>query len=57
MRPNKDFRLSKESKRVLALMKGVTDEQRNGWKKMMIQAELALKEAKLKKINIPKGDE
>jgi hypothetical protein len=57
IKPNKDFRLSKTSKRMLALMKGVTDEQRNGWKRMFIQAELAEKEAKLKKVVIPKGEE
>ena len=47
MKPNKDFRLSKESKRILALMDG---ERRGHWKKMMIDAEISEKLAKFAKI-------
>ena len=56
IKPNKDFCLSKSSKRRVALMKNVTQEQRNGWKRAFIQAELAEKAAKLAKIREPKGD-
>jgi hypothetical protein len=53
---NKDFRLSKSTKRVLATMQG---EQKGNWKKMMIEAEVAEKRAKLAKISSKtnQGDE
>ncbi len=35
---NASFKLSKTAKRMVALMKG-TQEQRNGWKRMFIDAE------------------
>ena len=54
MKPNKDFRLSKSAKRILATMTG---EKRSMWKKFYIEAELSEKEAKLKKLSIPKGEE
>lgn len=54
MKPNKDFRLSKSAKRLLATKRG---EERTLWKKFYIQAELALKSAKLAKIREPKGEE
>ena len=54
MRPNKDFKLSKSSKRVLATM---TPDKRSLWKKSFIEAELAEKFAKLAKIREPKGEE
>ena len=54
MRPNKDFKLSKSSKRVLATM---TPEKRSLWKKSFIEAELSEKYAKLAKIREPKGEE
>jgi hypothetical protein len=41
MKPGKTFKLSKTAKRMIALMKGSTAEQRNQYKNMMIQAELA----------------
>jgi hypothetical protein len=41
MKPGANFRLSKTAKRMIALMKGSTAEQRNQFKHMMIQAELA----------------
>jgi hypothetical protein len=40
MKPGKTFRLSKTTKRMMALMGG-TAENRNQYKRMMIQAELA----------------
>jgi hypothetical protein len=47
MKTTKDFRLSKESKRLLATM---TDEKRLLWKKSFIEAEIAEKMAKLAKL-------
>ena len=41
MKPGANFKLSKTAKRMIALMKGSTAEQRNQFKNMMIQAELA----------------
>jgi hypothetical protein len=40
MKPGKTFKLSKTTKRMIALMKGSTAEQRNQYKRMMIDAEL-----------------
>jgi hypothetical protein len=54
MRPNKDFKLSKSAKRVLATM---TPEKRSLWKKSYIEAELSEKYAKLAKVREPKGEE
>ena len=56
MKTNKYFRLSKSTKRVLATMQG---EQKGNWKKMMIEAEVAEKRAKLAKISSKtnQGDE
>lgn len=48
MRTNKDFKLSKSTKRILSLMRG---ESRSHWKKMMIEAEVAEKRAKLAKLS------
>jgi hypothetical protein len=56
IKPTKDFRLSKSAKRVIALMNGASTEQRNGWKRMFIQAELAEKAAKMAKIREKQGD-
>ena len=53
MKTNKDFRLSKTSKRMLAAM---PSEKRGHWKGMMIQAEVAEKNAKLAKVREPKGE-
>ena len=47
MKPNKDFKLSKQTKRILALMDG---EKRSHWKKMMIDAEVSEKNAKFAKL-------
>lgn len=49
VKTNKDFRLSKSSKRILAaLPNGV----RGHWKSMMIEAEVAEKRAKLAKLSV-----
>ena len=56
MKTNKDFRLSKNTKRILSNMRG---ESRGHWKNMMIDAELAEKRAKLAKLSSKtnQGDE
>ena len=41
VKTNSNFKLSKTTKRMLGLTKWKTDEQRNGWKRMMIDAEHA----------------
>lgn len=43
LKPNSTFKLSKETKRSLALTKWTSKEQRDAWKRSMIQAELASK--------------
>jgi hypothetical protein len=48
MKTNKDFNLSKSSKRILSNMRG---ESRGHWKKMMIEAEVAEKRAKAAKLS------
>ena len=53
MKTNKDFNLSKESKRILA---SIPTAKRGHWKGMMIQAEVAEKQAKMAKIREPKGE-
>ena len=53
MKPNKDFKLSKSSKRLLATM---TPTKRSLWKKFYIEAELSEKLAKIAKIREPKGE-
>ena len=40
MKPGKTFKLAKSYKRMIALMKGATNEQRNQFKRMMIDAQL-----------------
>lgn len=58
MKPTKDFKLSKETKRILS---GMTGDVRSFWKKMMIDAELAEKKAKMAKLkdrsNANQGEE
>ena len=54
VKPNKDFKLSKSAKRLLA---GKLGEQRGMWKKLYIQAEMAEKQAKLAKVREPRGEE
>ena len=41
MKPTASFRLSKETKRSLALSKWTSLDQKHAWKRSMIQAELA----------------
>ncbi len=48
MKTNKDFSLSKESKRILATL---TTAKRGHWKGMMIEAEVSEKRAKLAKLS------
>lgn len=48
MKPNKDFKLTKSSKRMLAVL---TKDQRGFWLKMMIDAEMAEKRAKMAKLS------
>jgi hypothetical protein len=47
VKTNKDFKLSKSSKRTLATMLG---QNKGDWKRMMIDAEVAEKRAKLAKL-------
>lgn len=56
MKTNGDFKLSKSTKRILASM---PQDKRGHWKKMMIEAEVAEKRAKLAKLSIKsnQGDE
>jgi hypothetical protein len=49
VKTNKDFNLSKSTKRTLATL---TTEQRGPWKKMMIEAEVLEKRAKLAKLTM-----
>ena len=53
MKTNKDFNLSKEAKRRLAMM---PTSNRSHWKGMMIDAELSEKRAKLAKISNNKSE-
>ena len=53
MKTNKDFQLSKESKRCLATL---STAKRGHWKKMMIEAEVMEKRAKLAKLSSNKSD-
>jgi hypothetical protein len=48
MKTNKDFNLSKETKRILSSLAG---DKRGHWKKMMIEAEVSEKRAKLAKLS------
>ncbi len=41
LKPTASFKLSKTTKRILALTKFSSQDQRNAWKRSMIQAELA----------------
>jgi hypothetical protein len=57
MKPNKDFRLSKTTKRMLCT---ITDPHKRGeWKRLMIDAEISEKQARLAKISFKtdRGDE
>ena len=56
MKTNKDFKLSKSTKRILALM---PQDKRGHWKNMMIEAEVSEKRAKMAKLTMKsdKGEE
>jgi hypothetical protein len=57
MKPNKDFRLSKTTKRMLC---NIPDQHKRGeWKRLMIDAEIAEKQARMAKISFKtnQGDE
>jgi hypothetical protein len=58
LKPGKTFKLSKTTKRMIALMKGATADQRNQFKRMMIQAELAaaIQPKREKRTTGPVGD-
>ena len=53
MRPNSDYKMSKSTKCLLALS---CSGQRHGWKRMMIDAELAEKQARTAKFKENKSD-
>jgi|APGre2960657423_1045063.scaffolds.fasta_scaffold1198407_1 hypothetical protein len=53
MRPNSDYKMKKSTKTLLALSSG---NQRHGWKRMMIDAELAEKQARTAKFKENKSD-
>jgi len=53
MATNKDFKLSKETKRILS---SLPTSKRGHWKGMMIQAEVSEKNAKMAKVREPKGE-
>jgi hypothetical protein len=55
MKPTKDFKISKQTKRMMATFKDPVE--RHAWKNMMIQAELAEKQAKNEKFKYTKGEE
>jgi hypothetical protein len=46
LKPTASFKLSKTAKRMVALMRNTTQDQRNGWKRMFIDAELTAEHAK-----------
>lgn len=54
MKPNKDFKMSKANKRVLAQF--IDPQERGQWKRMLIDAQLAEKQASLVKYKEPKGE-
>jgi len=55
MKPNKDFKLSKTTKRMLA---NFTDKnQRGEWKRLMISAEIAEKQARMAKLTFNKSNQ
>ena len=58
LKPGKTFKLSKTTKRMIALMKGATADQRNQFKNMMIDAELcaAVQPKREKRLSGPQGN-
>lgn len=55
MKPTKDFRISKQTKRMMANF--VDPVERHAWKNLMIQAELTAKSVKAEKVKYTKGEE
>jgi hypothetical protein len=55
MKPTKDFKISKQTKRMMANF--VDPVERHAWKNLMIQAEIAAKMAKPEKVKYTKGEE
>jgi hypothetical protein len=58
MKPGKTFKLSKTTKRMIGLMKGATADQRNQYKRMMIDAQLCSEviiKAPTRDKNAPRG--
>jgi len=58
MKPGKTFKMSKTTKRMIALMKKSTAEQRNQFKRMMIDAQLCSEvvvKAPTRDRNAPRG--
>ena len=59
MKPGKTFRMSKTTKRMIALMKKSTADQRNQFKRMMIDAQLCSEvvvKAPTRDRNTPRGN-
>ena len=54
MKPDKNFKMTKSNKRVLATF--INPQERNYWKRMLIDAQLAEKQASLVKYKEPKGE-
>ena len=54
MKPNKDFRMTKANKLILAQF--IDPKERGQWKRMLIDAQLAEKQASLAKFKEPKGE-
>ena len=46
LKPTASFKLSKTAKRMVALMRGTTQANRDGWKRMFIEAELSAEHAR-----------
>lgn len=54
MKPDKNFKMTKSNKRVLATF--INPQERNYWKRMLIDAQLSEMQAKLTKFKEPKGE-
>jgi hypothetical protein len=56
LKPDKNFRMSKQTKRFMALGKWKTDEERNAYKRAMINAQLSEEVAKRQSIKRDRED-
>ena len=54
IKPDKNFKMTKANKRVLATF--INPQERNYWKRMLIDAQLSEMQAKLTKFKEPKGE-